>query len=99
MKISLEELRKIVNEELSLVKEELDHNSVKSVVNAASNLLKALDTFSKSEPTAAMSTGTGSYIDALRKSLEDMIQNPVSYVDRPPPRVITVKKPKTVKVT
>lgn len=94
MKISLEELRKIVNEELELVKEELDHAGARTVVNSASNLLKALDTFNQSEPTAAMSTGIASHISALRKSLEDMIQNPVSYVDRPPPKVLTVKKPK-----
>lgn len=96
MKISLEELRKIVKEEFELIEGQLDHASVKTVVNAASNLLKALDSFSQSEPTAAMSTGLAPHIDGLRKSLEDMIQNPVSYVDKPPPKVLTVKKPKGV---
>ena len=94
MKISLEELRKIVKEEIELLDEELDHVSVKTVVNSASNLLKALDSFRASESTAAMSTGISPHIESLRKSLEDMIQNPVSYVDRPPPKVLTVKKPK-----
>lgn len=94
MKVTVEELRKIVKEELELVQEELDHTSVKSVVNSASNLLKAIDKFHQAEPTSAMTTGVSTILSSLRKSLEDMIQNPTSYVDRPPPKVLTVKKPK-----
>ncbi len=95
MKISLEELRKVVREELELVQEDLDHQSVKSVVNSASSLLHAIDKFNSSEPTAAQSTGVNTLLTSLRKSLEDMIQNPTSYVDRPPPKVLTVKKPRS----
>lgn len=95
MKISLEELRKVVREELELVQEDLDHQSVKSVVNSASSLLHAIDKFNASEPTAAQMTGVNTLLSSLRKSLEDMIQNPTSYVDRPPPKVLTVKKPKS----
>lgn len=93
MKIALSDLRKIVKEELGLVREEVDHASVRSVVNAASSLLKALDDFQTDEPTAAMMSGVGPVISSLRKSLEDMIQNPVSYVDKPGPTVHTIKKP------
>jgi hypothetical protein len=94
MKISLEELRNIVKEELELVQEDLDHQSVKGIVNSASSLLHAIDKFHKSEPSAAMQTGVSTLLTSLRKSLEDMIQNPTSYVDRPPPTVLTIKKPK-----
>lgn len=94
MKISLEELRKVVREELELVQEDIDHQSVKGVVNSASSLLHAIDKFNKSEPTAAMSTGVNTLLSSLRKSLEDMIQNPTSYVDKPGPKVLVVKKPK-----
>jgi hypothetical protein len=94
MKISLEELRKVVREELELIQENLDHQSIKSVVNSASSLLHAIDKFNASEPTAAQMTGVNTLLSSLRKSLEDMIQNPTSYVDRPSPKVLTIKKPK-----
>lgn len=92
MKIAISDLRKIVKEELGLVQEDLDHKSINSVVKSASNMLKALDSFEKSEPTAAMMTGVSTLLSSLRKSLEDMLQNPASYVDKPGPKVVTFKK-------
>jgi hypothetical protein len=95
MKITLDELRKIVSEELgSLSEGQLDHAGARTVVNSASKLLKALDDFEVDEAPTALRSAVTPHIAALRRSLEDMVQNPVSYVDRPGPKVITVKKPK-----
>lgn len=85
-------LRKIIKEELEMMNEEVDHVSIRNVVNAASHLLKAIDSFEKSKATSQMISGTSNYLQKLRVSLEDMISNPTSYLEKNQSKVVTLRK-------
>ncbi len=99
--ISESDLRQIVKEELSALvrkprakslSEELDHEGARKVVTGASKLLKAALVFSE-DATGAMTNALHPHLEAIRKSLESMVTNPSSYVDRPKqvPRVVKLR--------
>lgn len=90
--VSQSRLREIINEELQRrLLEQVDHEGVRTVVNAASKLLKSAESF-KDDSTGAMANAVTPHLDALIKVLENMVNAPASYVDRP------VSVPKTVKL-
>lgn len=89
-KITETKLRQIINEELEALKEDVDHEGVKKVVNAASKLLKACAAF-KEDPTPPMTNAVTPHLDSLIKVLEAMINTPASYV-------IKIAKPKKKKI-
>jgi len=91
MSIKLDEIRKVIREELALA-EALDHKSIKSIVASASNLLKAIESFEKSGLSDGMVTAVGSNLQSIKASLEDMVQNPGSYVPKPEPKKVVFKK-------
>lgn len=88
IRITEERLRQIITEELSSLKEDVDHEGVKQVVNGASKLLKACQAFQEN-PTPAMTNATTPHLSNLVQALEAMLNNPVSY---------TVQKPKARRV-
>ena len=91
VKISERKLRQIISEELKLLKEDVDHEGVKRVVNGASKLLKACKAF-KEDPTPAMTNATTPTLDNLIQVLEQMLSNPVSYTVQVRPKVKKVVK-------
>jgi hypothetical protein len=93
LKITHSELRKIIAEELSILREGVDHEGVKHVVTSSSKLLKALEAFKDSEPTVAQVNAMTPHLDTLIGLLEAMIQNPASYVAvvRPPPKTVKLR--------
>lgn len=95
MSIKLDKVRQIIREELaakSNLDEGVDHKSIKSVVAAASNLLKAIESFEKSNLSPEMVNSVGSGLQTLKASLEDMVQTPGSYVPKPEPKKVVFTK-------
>lgn len=80
-KLTEDKLRKIVNNELQLVSEQIDHEGAKKVVTAASKLLKAVLAF-KDDANAQMNAAVLSHLEPTIQSLENMINAPISYVDK-----------------
>lgn len=83
-------LRKLVIEELQSLHEEVDHEGVRTVVNAASKMLKAVAAFEK-DANIAMTNSLTPGLEHLKASLEGMIANPGSYVDKPAIATRTIK--------
>ena len=81
-KINEDRLREIIAEELKNINEEVDHEGVRTVVNGASKLLKAIGAF-KGDSTGAMTNAVTPHLDAILKALENMVSTPASYVDKP----------------
>jgi hypothetical protein len=96
-KISINDLRRIVREELSPVNEQIDHKAMSAVSTAASKFLEALETFKEKAPPAAMNAVTP-HVSALEKALEDMVNTPGSYVSKPKqePKKVSLKPAKQV---
>ena len=92
MKITLDDLRNIVKEELQL--EVVDHVGISTVVTQASKLLKSIEAFEKSGASPAVVAAIGSQLQSVKASLEDMVQNPSSYVTKQSKHIV-VKKPKS----
>lgn len=92
-RIAIEEgmLRQLVVDELKRLQEDIDHDGLKRVVNNASKLHQAVAKF-KGDATAAMMNAVTPHLDAMMKSLEDMLHTPSSYTDKPK------KEPKIVKL-
>lgn len=83
VQISEEHLRKLVAEELrALQREQVDHEGVKTVVTAASKMLKAAGAF-KESANVAMTNALTPGLDQIIETLEAMVNNPASYVDVP----------------
>lgn len=81
-KLKLDDLRKIVKEELSTLREGVDHEGATSVVTTAGKFMSAVEAF-KSKMSSAQGNATNVHLAALERALEDMIQTPGSYVDKP----------------
>lgn len=77
MKILKKQLIHIIREEL--LKEQVDHEGVRDVVNSASKLMSALNVFMGNAPETVLKP-THKYIKKINSLLEDMINNPSSYV-------------------
>lgn len=92
LKIDESILREIIVEELTALREAVDHEGVKTVVTNASKLLKALEAFKSKDPTPAMLNAVTPHLDTLIGTLEAMIANPSSYVMK------IRKEPKTVRL-
>lgn len=93
VKIKEAELRQIIVEELSALREGVDHEGVKRVVTGAGKLLKACEAFKEGEQTPAMTNATTPLLDQLIQVLEAMVSAPASYVVQKPtaPKLRTVK--------
>ena len=79
--IKLNDLRRIVNEELALMREQVDHAAIKDVVNGAQKLLAAVEAFKSTAPPSAIHAVTP-HIDELERVLENMLSTPGSYVPK-----------------
>lgn len=81
--ISIERLKKIIREELSVsLTEDVDHEGIKNAVTGASKLLSAVQAFKQSAPPSALNAVTP-HINQLQRVLEDMLSNPGGYVAQP----------------
>lgn len=81
-RIDKDYLRKIVAEELKSLREAVDHEGIRGVVNASSKMLKAVESFEK-DANAAMTNALTPGLEQIKATLESMIANPGTYVDRP----------------
>jgi hypothetical protein len=83
LSISKDRLKQLVIEEnKKLLKEGIDHTSIKEIVSGASQLLGAIEKFmGKASPM--MQSSLEDHINPLKKKLENMISNPGSYVLKP----------------
>lgn len=90
VKIDEARLRKLIIEELQSLHEAVDHEGIRSVVNAASKMLKAVEAFEK-DSNVAMTNSMTPGLGQLKTTLESMIANPGSYVDKPKPAAKTIK--------
>lgn len=90
-KITNARLREIIKEELAKqqIDEAVDHAGIKDVVNAASKLLGAVQSFKEKASAHAINAVTPG-LGELEKTLENMVSNPSSYV------VVPKKEPKKV---
>jgi len=79
VKMTLGELQEAVSRELSAIIENVDHVQISAVVSAATKLAAAIDKFVASAEDTAKSA-VGGPLEQLKKSLDDMVTNPVSYV-------------------
>jgi hypothetical protein len=95
-KINLQQLRRIIKEELSAVNESVDHKSINSVVSVASKLLAAVEGFKEKAPPAAINAVTP-HLSELEKVLENMVSTPGAYVPQPKkePKKVSLKAVKT----
>ena len=84
-------LRTLVMQELQTISEDIDHESVKDIVSAASKMLKAISAFNDTanEP---MKESLQPYLEQVGSLLEGMIETPGGYVPRQ--RI----EPKTIKL-
>ena len=80
-KLKLSDLRRMVNEELLLLRESIDHAAIRDVVTGASKLLAAVEAFKSSASPSATNAVTP-HLDELAKVLEDMVSTPGSYVPK-----------------
>jgi hypothetical protein len=81
-KLNLNDLRKIVKEELVALQEQVDHSGIRDVVNNASKLLAAVEAFRDNAAPTMISSVTPQ-LDQLASILEDMVSTPGSYVMKP----------------
>lgn len=96
--IDLKTLRKIVSEELKsasgtkVVREQIDHSSMKDVVTLASKLLGAAEAF-KDSATPSMINAVTPHLESILVVLEDMVSTPSSYVmkKKSEPRKVSLK--------
>lgn len=97
-KITLPRLRSLIAEELkSNIQEGVDHASIREVVNGASKLLAAVETF-KEVANGPMTNALTPHLDAMAKALEDMVSSPGSYVEKKKaePQKVSLKPVKPV---
>src|SRR5574343_508958 len=92
--ITLEEVTAIVKDELNLaLAENIDHTGIRDVVTMSSKLMDAVEAFKKAAPPPAVFNGVANYLDGLMHILEDVVNNPASYVTKQPTRKIISFKP------
>jgi translation elongation factor EF-Tu-like GTPase len=80
--IKEKDLRRLVSEEVKAIREDVDPDGVRNVVNTASKLLKTARDF-KEKATGAMTNATTPHLDSIIAALSSMIETPSSYVDKP----------------
>lgn len=81
-KITIDRLHAIIAEEFERsVNEAVDYQSIREIVNAASKLLAAVESFNDSASTAMLNAVTP-HLDKLAVTLEDMVASPGSYVEK-----------------
>jgi len=80
-KININDLRKMIKEEIYSINEAVDHAGIRDVVNGASKLLAAVEAFKSTAPHSAINAVTP-HINQLEKTLEDMVSAPGSYVPK-----------------
>jgi hypothetical protein len=94
MNVSEEFIRKLVKEELESINEGSEHSAMSLVVANASKLLSAIEKFEsnlKDKNPHALSSVSRS-LEALKKTLTDMISTPSSYVYAKKRKIVSLRK-------
>lgn len=80
--ITIDRLQAIIAEEMRYVlSEAVDHESIREVVNGASKLLAAVESF-KESASGVMVNAVTPHLSEIEKVLEDMVSTPGSYVEK-----------------
>lgn len=97
-KISINDLKAMINEEIALFSEQVDHAAIKDVVTVAQKLLSSIESFKSTAPPAAINAVTP-HLDQIAQTLENMVTTPGSYVQAPrrEPQRVTLKAAKASK--
>ena len=97
-KITLQRVREIISEEVGsavALQEFVDHKGFRTVTNAASELLEAVEDFEEEvgETSPAAVNAVSPHLSELKRVLEDMVSSPGSYVAAPKrePKTVTLK--------
>jgi molecular chaperone GrpE (heat shock protein) len=95
-KINVNDLRRIINEEVTSLAEATKSQSIHAakaaVSGAASKLLDAIESFKETASPAALGEVTA-YLSSLEKVLDHMTDSPGAYVEKPKvePRMVSLK--------
>ena len=81
-KITDAKLRQMIQEEIRVMSEQVDHASMSAVAAAASKLLAACESFREKASAHAINAVTPG-LSELEKVLENMVSNPGTYVVKP----------------
>jgi hypothetical protein len=94
MASTITQLRKIIAEELKLLREGEAEETAAKMANDASKLLKAIETF-KSSATAKAKADMGKHLDEVEKMLKRIVASPMQSVDviKPDAKKVTLKSP------
>lgn len=94
-KIGISRLKKIIREEMSLLREGEDHDSASKIMSSATKLLSAIETF-KDTASEKAKAEMGSNLDGVEQLLNRIVASPMQYVDatKPPAKKITLKAQK-----
>lgn len=95
-KISLKELRQLIQNELNEAKEQPAHVAKAAVSGAAGDLMDAIDKFKEKATPAAMGAVTP-LLDELRKILDHINDAPGAYIakSKPEPKKVSLKPVKS----
>ena len=80
LQIKKSKLNKIILEEWVKLCEEIDHESVKTIVTYSSKLLKTIEEFERNS-NSSMNNALSIELKQVKEKLEHMIENPSTYVD------------------
>jgi len=95
-KINITTLRKIIAEEIRVLKEGAGEDSAAALVSSASKLLKALESF-KESASHKSKADLEVHMNELEKTLKRIVASPMQYIDSPKPVVKKVSlKPTNV---
>lgn len=94
-KISLQTLKKIIQEEVANLHEGVDHDTASKVMSAATKLLSAIESF-KDNASEKAKAEMGSNLDSVEQLLNRIVASPMQYVDatKPPAQKVTLKPQK-----
>lgn len=84
-KITVPQLKRIIAQEIkSTLQEAVDHEGIREVVNGASKLLAAVEAF-KDVASPSMINALTPHLTDIEKTLESMVSNPGSYIQKQKP--------------
>lgn len=94
-KIGISRLKKIIHEEISLLREGEDHDSASKIMSSATKLLSAIETFKETASEKAKAE-MGTNLEGVEQLLNRIVASPMQYVDatKPPAKKVTLKAQK-----
>lgn len=81
-KITVQALRKLIAEEIRIIKEGANEDQAAKMAQSASKLLKAIEDY-KTVATEKAKSEMGNHLDESEKLLKRIISAPLQYIDAP----------------